>query len=212
MAGPFGFLRHVTAKSWLEQGDAGGAVALAPQRIALWMFLAVITSVFFLFGMAYRMRMALPDWQSIAVPGLLVLNTLLLIGASVTLQRARGAAQRDEAAAVRRGLVVAGLLTLAFLVGQYIAWAEIAGRVPAADIPAGILAVRTSPANAFFYLVTGVHGLHLLGGLYAWARTVTRLLRGAEVVEVQLAVELLAVYWHYLLAVWLALYALLLLT
>ena len=69
-----------------------------------------------------------------------------------------------------------------------------------------------NPANAFFYLLTGVHGLHLLGGLVVWVRTAARMARGAELDDVRLSVELCTVYWHYLLLVWLVLFGLLLLT
>ena len=70
----------------------------------------------------------------------------------------------------------------------------------------------TNPANGFFYLITGLHGLHLLGGLVAWGRTSDKVWRGFEPAQVRLSVELCAVYWHFLLVVWLVLFALLLLT
>ena len=67
-----------------------------------------------------------------------------------------------------------------------------------------------NPANAFFYLITGVHGLHVLGGLVAWAGPLSR--RGAAFeLEAGCAssVELVPRYWHFLLLVWLVLFALL---
>jgi cytochrome c oxidase subunit III len=73
--------------------------------------------------------------------------------------------------------------------------------------------VAGNPATAFFYLFTGVHGLHLLGGLVVWARTVARMTRSdVELIDVRLSVELCTVYWHYLLLVWLVLFAVLLST
>jgi cytochrome c oxidase subunit 3 len=70
-----------------------------------------------------------------------------------------------------------------------------------------------SPAVAFFYLLTAVHGLHLLGGLYVWARTLLPLRRkDVEAVDIRTSIELCTVYWHYLLFVWLVLFALLLST
>jgi len=70
-----------------------------------------------------------------------------------------------------------------------------------------------NPAVAFFYLLTAVHGLHLLGGLYVWGRTVARM-RGkdVEVIDVRLSIELCSVYWHFLLLVWLGLFAVMLST
>jgi cytochrome c oxidase subunit 3 len=54
-----------------------------------------------------------------------------------------------------------------------------------------------------------VHGLHVLGGLVAWTRASLRAWRGADAARLRLAVELCATYWHYLLVVWVVLYALL---
>ncbi len=68
---------------------------------------------------------------------------------------------------------------------------------------------QSNPATAFFYLLTAVHGLHLLGGLAVWGRTMSRLLHGAGLPDLRLSVELCTVYWHYLLLVWLALFAVL---
>jgi cytochrome c oxidase subunit III len=73
--------------------------------------------------------------------------------------------------------------------------------------------VTGNPATAFFYLLTAVHGLHLLGGLVVWGRTVARMTRaGVELIDIRLSVELCTLYWHYLLLVWLVLFAVLLST
>jgi cytochrome c oxidase subunit 3 len=70
--------------------------------------------------------------------------------------------------------------------------------------------VASNPANSFFYLLTAIHGLHVLGGLVALARATGKVWRTADPGRVRLSVELCAVYWHFLLVVWLALFALLL--
>jgi cytochrome c oxidase subunit 3 len=67
----------------------------------------------------------------------------------------------------------------------------------------------TNPAIAFFYLITGLHGLHLLGGLVVWGRTLVRLWGGFELEKVRHSVELCTLYWHFLLLVWLVLFGLL---
>ena len=74
------------------------------------------------------------------------------------------------------------------------------------------LYVTSNPANAFFYVLTAIHGVHLLGGLWVWGRTTGRVLTGADVERVRMSVELCTVYWHYLLLVWIVLFALLLST
>jgi cytochrome c oxidase subunit 3 len=69
--------------------------------------------------------------------------------------------------------------------------------------------LAANPANAFFYLITAVHGLHLLGGLVALGRTIVKAWRGVEIPRLRLSVELCTMYWHFLLLVWLILLALL---
>ena len=68
-------------------------------------------------------------------------------------------------------------------------------------------------ANAFFYLFTTLHGLHLLGGLYFWGRTTSKFLKGNyKKTNIQHTIELCAIYWHFLLIVWLVLFGLMLFT
>ena len=71
----------------------------------------------------------------------------------------------------------------------------------------------TNVANAFFYMLTIIHALHVLGGCVAWGRTAGAIwLQGSEVADVRVSVELCAVYWHFLLVIWGIMFALLLLT
>ena len=69
--------------------------------------------------------------------------------------------------------------------------------------------LASNPANAFFYLITAAHGLHLIGGLVALGRTTARMWLGVEMIQLRLSVELCAIYWHFLLLVWLVLLGLL---
>jgi cytochrome c oxidase subunit 3 len=196
----------VHVKPWLEQrpieGVSGdGALPLPTVKVGLGVFLAVATSLFALLISAYHMRMAGEDWTRLALPRVLWLNTAVLILASVAMQWTRVAARRGQLDHVKSGLIAAGVLSFSFLAGQLWAWQQLnaAGYFAAAN-----------PANAFFYLLTALHGLHLLGGLWVWGRTTAKVLRGVEVGKVRLSVELCTVYWHYLLLVWLVLFAVLL--
>jgi cytochrome c oxidase subunit III len=210
----FLLVRKLRAKPWEVQAAPTTAESEEPgtptAKIGLWVFLCVITSLFGLFISAYYMRMGghghttATDWAQLTDPAVLWLNTLLLILASVAMQSSRASVARGRADRTRDGLMIGGLLTLAFLAGQFYAWRQI--------VVAGDFSPR-NPAVAFFYLLTAVHGLHLLGGLYVWARTLLRLhSKDVELIDVRLSVDLCTVYWHYLLLVWLGLFALLLST
>lgn len=201
------FRQSVNVQPWATPGHAQdvhpGALARPAIKTALWVFLAVVTSLFALFISAYAMRMHVGDWVSVQEPRLLSLNTGVLIVTSVAMQWTVIAARRGHLAGVRHGMTATGALTIAFLAGQVIVWRQL--------VDAGFY-LTTNPANAFFYLLTAVHALHVLGGLVAWARTAGRVWRGGDVASVRLGVELCAIYWHFLLAIWLVLFALLLST
>ncbi|TIQ93305.1 MAG: cytochrome-c oxidase [Mesorhizobium sp.] len=197
--------QRLMAKPWLEQGLIGDAIGLEGSplptaKIGLGVFLAVVGCLFALFTSAYFMRMALSDWQALPLPRVLWFNTGVLVLSSIALQCASVAARRGEIDAVRLGLVTAGLTALAFLGGQLVAWRELT-----AD---GYL-LTANPANSFFYLITGMHGLHILGGLVGLGRTTAGAWNGARPERLRLSVELCAMYWHFLLFVWLAIFALL---
>jgi cytochrome c oxidase subunit 3 len=197
--------QRLAAKPWLEEGVMGDLPAAGASRTAklgLGVFLAVAGSLFALFSSAYLMRMHMgADWRPTPVPSLLWLNTGVLVVSSVALHRAQVAARRGRIDGVRDGLLGGGVLALAFLAGQLVAWRQL-------DAAGYFLA--SNPANSFFYLLTAVHGLHVLGGLVALARATAKVWRGLDVDRVRLSVELCAIYWHFLLFVWLILFALLL--
>jgi cytochrome c oxidase subunit 3 len=204
------FARQLTAKPWEKLQAAAdnkyGAdgLSVAPARMGLWVFLAVITSFFGLFISAYSMRMMVGDWQPVAEPRLLALNTAFLVASSLAFQWTVTATDEGNAGRVKLGLLLSGALTIAFLGGQLLAWREL--NAAGAHIWSGA-------AIAFFYLLTGLHGLHLLGGLVVLARTTVMVWRGGSPLgKVRLSVALCATYWHYLLLVWLVLLGLLLAT
>jgi cytochrome c oxidase subunit III len=204
--------RRLTAKPWErpaspQEVEGGATFGVPPAKIGLWAFLAVVTSLFGLFISAYWMRMQHAhggdDWNSIAVPRQLWANTVLLILSSAAMQWARSSANQARADRMRAGLIAGGVFAWAFLAGQLLAWHQLSA--------SGFLA--SNPAVAFFYLLTAVHGLHLLGGLFVWGRTIVKMARpGVELVDLRLSVELCTGYWHYLLLVWLVLFAVLLST
>lgn len=199
--------RTLSTKPWVaERGYVSESHGFSPAtpKVFLSVFLGVVSAVFALLTAAYFIRMAYADWQSIPVPALLWLNTAILILSSCMLQWARNAAARGGTAdGVRPGLLAGGVLAFAFLIGQYFVWRQLESLGYFVD---------SNPSNSFFYLITGLHGLHLPGGLIAWLRASFRLWRGADLARIRMSVELCTVYWHFLLLVWLVMFGLLLVT
>jgi cytochrome c oxidase subunit 3 len=219
----FFLITRLQEKPWAEKGiirgSQDGLTSSAP-KVGLWAFLGVVTSVFLVFIGAYFMRMdtthggiaagRMLGWVPLDEPGILWINTGALVLASIAIQLAHGfSSSVPGRISMRRYFNAAGLLTMAFLVGQVFAWQEL--------YATGEYSV-SSAAFSFFILLTAVHGLHLIGGLVVWSRTATRIRRGLEQAELRQvaalrqSVQLCATYWHYLLLIWLVLFAILLST
>ena len=197
---------QLMAKPWatdqvkVDDLYAGSASSELAKKLALRVFLAVVAVLFMLLLIAYSGRMAYEDWRPAPQLRLLWANTFVLILSSVALQWAQYSVRRGRMDAMRIGLLAAGAFTVVFLFGQILAWRQL-GAMVQFDV--------TNPAIAFFYLITGLHGLHLLGGLVAWGRTVARVWGDFDAARIRQSVELCTVYWHFLLLVWLVLFGLL---
>jgi cytochrome c oxidase subunit III len=200
--------QRLASKPWLEQGAAGefpgtGVSAVPIAKIGLGVLLATLGSLFALFISAYLMRMQLADWRPVPKPTLLWINTGVLMLSSAALQWTRiGAAHRDLAG-VKMGLLAAAAAALAFLAGQLFAWQQ---------LTATGYFLTSGPASSFFYLITALHGVHLVGGVIALAAVALSIWRDPEPDRVRLNLDLCSMYWDFLLLMWLVLFGLLLLT
>lgn len=176
-------------------------------KTGLRILMVVISSLFFLFIIAFLIRSQLSDWQHLSAPWKpladpwpLWINTSMLLLASVCLQWSRLSVRKDNARRAVEGLLLGGLFSLAFIIGQLLVWRQ---------MNALGYYVAANPANSFFFLLTGLHAVHLLGGLVAWLKTSVKAWRGVSTAQLAISIELCAMYWHYLLALWLVLLALL---
>ena len=130
----------------------------------------------------------------------------MLVVASISLELARRSIRQPDHGHSRGLLLLAGLSSFGFLVGQVAFWNFLTSRGFFAD---------SNPANAFFFLLTGLHALHVVGGLVAWIAATVRLSRERRqpteegLALTKLSIELCATYWHFLLVVWMLLFALL---
>lgn len=190
---------RLTEKSWETPGAnpaVGGTDRPPAAKVVLVLYFGVAAVLFGLVTSAYLMRMGMPGmghgemggWRPLGEPPLLWGNTLTLFIASFAWEAARIAARRGRPAGL--WMLAAGLLGIIFLIGQLMLWREL--------VAAGH-GLRGDPAAAFFYLITALHGVHVLGGLYFWTRALFGLRGGGAALRIQLT----ATYWHFLLFVWL---------
>lgn len=183
-----------------RERDPGESLPLPTAQLALWVFVATATMLFAAFASAYLVRRTGADWRRVELPDIVWFNTIVLCVSSMTMRAARIAQKAEQLCAVRQRLALTTILGLIFLMGQIVAWRQWAA--------CGIY-LPTNPHSSFFYILTGLHGLHLLGGILflgcALART--RCVR-AERLNGDILGSV-STYWHFLGAMWFALLILL---
>lgn len=193
------------AKPWLQVDRPGGTLQVqasppAPAQVGLGVFLAVVGSLFALLITGYVLRSEGMDWRPMPLPWIVWPNTAALLGTGLALEWAFGAANRGDMSTARTGVLIASGGAVLFLAGQLLAWRMLA---------ASGNFVNSGPADSFFYLMTSAHGLHIIGGLFALARTFERMRHGERPQRTRLSIELAATYWLFMLLVWALLLAVL---
>ncbi len=175
-----------------------------PSSTAIWVFLFAVTMMFAAFSSALIVRKGSSmDWQGFTLPSILYFNTLLLAASSGTLEVARRRVEkymtglRLSSEHPARWLYITLGLGLLFVVGQYIAWRQLRAQG---------LYLATNPSSSFFYLLTAVHAIHVLGGLGALLYVISKLnkttLRRNTIVATSR-------YWHFMGVLWIYLIVLL---
>lgn len=168
--------------------------------IAVWLLVGAITILFAAFTSTYLARRGEADWQIGPLPGVLWLSTALLLASSLAIEWARRRGQAGRPDQLWSGLLLTGVLGVAFLGAQVAAWRQLVGL--------GVY-LGSNPHSAFFYLLTGMHGLHVAGGLAAVVYAVWRTRGEASAPRALGVVGPVAVYWHFLDGLWLYLFAIL---
>lgn len=195
--------QHLAAKPWLETGvapRAGHGPGQAPGLIFTGVFVAVMGGLFAMLGSAFVMQIEETPYELVPLPPRVWLNTALLLLASACMQFVVAAARTGEPRWLRGSLIAASIASVAFLTGQVQVWTA---------LTEGGYALNGAPAASFFYLITGLHGLHVTGGIIALAVICYRQAAGRDVTSLLPGVRACALYWHALLAFWLMLFALL---
>ena len=182
-----------------------GNTHAADKRVALKVFLGVVSVLFILLIVAYAGRMGYEDWHPAPEIKLLWINTVFLLLGSLSLEVARYTIKRGKLNLLYISLLAVGFFTLFFLYGQYQAWLQLASMT---------YFKVNNPAIAFFYLITSLHGLHLIGGLTVWGGIVMRITgklntEKFNIEKIRQSIDLCALYWHFLFLVWLILFGLL---
>ena len=172
----------------------------SPSRTGIWVGLAAIAMSFAALTSALYVRegSGYADWTHISLPGILWFNTVALVISSITLERAR-----IRVAAYMRGeekrrstpmlwLDVTMALGLVFVIGQYFAWLQLRSQG---------LYLPTNPNSSFFYVLTGVHAIHVLGGLGGLTRVMLKFRSTTDSLR-RSTMDATSYYWHFMGVLW----------
>ncbi|HKP13765.1 MAG TPA: cytochrome c oxidase subunit 3 [Blastocatellia bacterium] len=174
-------------------------------RIGMWVAMASIVMLFVSLTSAYVLRQSkglseAHDWFPLHMPRVLWLTTALLLASSATIEMARRALRRSRYGWFRLLIILTGLLGLGFLAGQLRAWLVLVAR--------GVY-VYSHPHSSFFYILTSLHAIHLVGGLIALLIVTVAALRMRITRSKRNAVDVTVMYWHFLDVLWIYLFVLL---
>ena len=191
--------------STLENQNLLPRLYLEKYRTGVWVALASVMMLFTALTSAYIVRAAgASDWTPTAMPRILWVSTALIIISSVTFEFARRSLRRGDQHAYSRMLLVTVLVGLGFLGSQLLAWRQLVAQ--------GVY-LSSNPHSAFFYLLTALHGLHLLGGilaldyllLHAWRKRAPEQIGARRLA----AAGAVGIYWHFMAGLWIYLFLLL---
>lgn len=177
-------------------------LSMAPKKFGMWLFLVSVFMLFMSLTSAYIVRQADGNWTIFDLPSMFWLTTVVILLSSVTMQWAYFAARKDNMSTTRLMVTLTFVLGVVFLVGQFYGWKELVlDRVYLVGNPSG----------SFVYVITGLHGLHIISALVYVAILLVAVGRGKVHSRRLLSIEMCATYWHFLGVLWLYLFVFLLL-
>jgi cytochrome c oxidase subunit 3 len=183
--------------------EARKPLSMHPQKFGLWIFMATVLMLFGAFTSAYIVKRGDRGWTVIELPWHFYLNSGIIIVSSLFMLLSTRAAKQDKQEALKVLISITTLFGVAFLVGQFLAFGEL-GRMHQ-------YFMGGPPSHSFIYILSGVHGAHVIGGVVFLLVTLVSVFQGKVHSQSTTKIEMCATYWHFLGIVWLYLFVFLLL-
>lgn len=172
-------------------------ISMHPKKFALWLFMVTVVMLFAAWTSAYIVRQAEGNWLDYDLPEIFWLTSGIVVLSSITLQWAYFSAKKDNFVQLRLGMVFTVILGIAFLIGQWYSWIALVDR--------DVFFVG-NPAGSFLYVLTGMHGLHLISGLIFLIIVLISSFQFKVHSKAMVSMEMLTTYWHFLGGLWLYLF------
>lgn len=171
-----------------------------PLKFTLWLLIMSIVMMFAAFTSAYIVRREEGNWLEFNLPEGLLVNTIVIVLSSVAMQWAYVSAKKDNLKSLKFALVATLTLGVIFLVGQWNVWGDLVMNKIFFGGP------TANPSGSFMYVLTGVHGFHLITGLIFLIIVLISAFQYRVHAKNLLRLELCTTYWHFLGALWVYLY------
>jgi len=168
-----------------------------PHKFTLWIAIGSITMMFAGFTSAYIVKSNQAGWQPVQMPKIFFLSTVLILTSSLTIYLAQTAMSNREMARYRMLLAATAVLGVAFVVTQFIGFSELWAQK---------ITLKESIAGSFFYIITGVHALHVLAGVTALIVLLVRAYNAKMKFYSTSPVETAGLYWHFVDLLWIYLF------
>jgi cytochrome c oxidase subunit III len=181
--------------------EAKKPLSMHPKKFALWLFIVTVIMIFAALTSAYIVRQSDGNWVLFELPNLFLITTGVILLSSATMHWAYVSVKKDNLESAKLAIGVTTILGLTFLVGQYLAWGQLVKNS---------IHLVGNPSGSFVYIISGLHGLHIVGGLVFLIVVFVSIFQLKIHSKNLLRIEMCATYWHFLGVLWLYLFVFLL--
>ncbi len=175
-----------------------------PKKFLLWLFIVTIIMLFAAFTSAYLVRSTDGDWLKFDLPPMFTMSTAVILLSSVTVQVAYWAAKNNNTSRINTALIATIVLGIVFLYMQVKGWGQLV------DENVYLGGQYSNPAGSFVYILSGLHGFHLITGLIYLLIVLYSSASGKVSSLNLLQIEMCTTYWHFLDLLWIYLFVFLL--
>jgi cytochrome c oxidase subunit III len=181
--------------------EAKRPLSMHPKKFALWLFLVTVFMIFAALSSAYIVRQSDGNWLLFELPNLFFMTTIMILVSSGTMHWAYLSVKKDNLETAKLAIGITTVLGVGFLIGQYLAWGEMVS---------GNIYLVGNPSGSFVYVISGLHGFHIVGGLVFLLIVLVSVFQLKIHSKNLLRIEMCATYWHFLGGLWLYLFVFLL--
>jgi cytochrome c oxidase subunit 3 len=182
--------------------EAKKPLSMNPKKFAMWLFIVTVCMLFAAWTSAYIVKRAEAGWAEIEMPNQFYVNSVIILISSFTMFWAQWAAKRDNIEMVKLSLSITTILGFSFLIGQWMAWKKL--------IEMNAHFTGGNVSHSFLYVLTGIHGLHIVGGIVFLIIVLISTFRYKVHSKNMTQMEMCATFWHFLDVLWLYLFVFLL--